>query len=55
MSALKYLGIIIILIGVAVLVLPTFLGNPSNTFLLVGLVVILGGFFSHIVLNKKIE
>ena len=55
MSALKYLGVLIMLIGVAVLVLPTLMGNPSNTFLMIGLLVILGGYFSHIVLNKKIE
>jgi len=55
MSALKYLGVLIMLIGVAVLVVPTLMGNPSNTFLMVGLLVIIGGYFSHIVLNKKIE
>jgi len=55
MSALKYLGVLIILIGVAVLIVPTMIGNPSNTFLMVGLLLIIGGYFSHIVLNKKIE
>ena len=55
MSALKYLGILIILIGVAVLVVPSLQGNPSNIFLIIGLLLILGGYFSHIVLNKIIE
>ena len=55
MSVFKYLGVLIILIGVAVLVAPTLTGNPSNTLLMVGLLLIIGGYFSHIVLNKKIE
>jgi len=55
MSALKYLGVLVIFIGVAVLVGPTLMGNPSNAFLLIGLVLILGGYFCHIFLNKKIE
>ena len=55
MSALKYLGVLILLIGVAVLVVPTFIGNPSNTYLMIGLAIILVGFFGHILLNKKFE
>jgi len=55
MSALKYLGVLILLIGVVVLILPTFLGNPSNTFLLAGMAIILVGFLGHIILNKKFE
>ena len=55
MSVLKYLGIFILLIGVAVLVLPTILGNPSNTYLMACLIVIIVGFFAHILLNRKFE
>ena len=55
MSALKYLGVLILLIGVAVLVIPTFMGNPSNTYLLAGMAIIIIGFLGHIVLNRKFE
>jgi hypothetical protein len=55
MSALKYLGVVILLIGVAVLIGPTLMGNPGNTYLLAGLAIILVGFIGHIILNKKIE
>ena len=55
MSVLKYLGIFILLIGVAVLLLPTILGNPSNTFLIAGLFIIIAGFFGHIFLNRRFE
>lgn len=52
---LKYLGVIILLIGVAVLALPFLSGGQSNTLLLVGLALIIGGFFTHIFINKRIE
>ncbi|MDR1331308.1 MAG: hypothetical protein LBK07_04315 [Tannerella sp.] len=55
MSALKYLGILILLVGVAILAVPTLIGQPSNTLLMAGLVVVIVGFFGHILLNKKIE
>ncbi|MDR1407548.1 MAG: hypothetical protein LBJ23_05825 [Tannerella sp.] len=55
MNALKYLGILILLIGVVILTVPTIVGQSSNTFLLVGLTTIIVGFFAHIILNKKIE
>lgn len=52
---LKYLGAIILLIGVIVLAVPFFGGGMTNTLLLVGLVLIIGGFLVHIILNKKLE
>jgi len=55
MSALKYLGVLVLLIGVAVLIVPTMIGKPSNTYLLAGMAIILVGFLGHIILNKKIE
>ena len=55
MNALKYLGVFILLIGVVILVLPTFMGSPSNTYLMIGLVTICIGFFGHIFLNRKFE
>ena len=54
MNALKYLGILLLFIGVAVLAVPTFLGKSSNVILMVGLITVIAGFFSHILLNKKI-
>jgi hypothetical protein len=55
MSALKYLGVLILLIGVAVLVVPTLIGIPSNTYLMAGLTIIIVGFLGHIILNKRFE
>jgi len=55
MSVLKYLGVFILLIGVAVLLVPKMLGNPSNTYLLAGLVIVIVGFLGHIFLNRKFE
>ena len=55
MSALKYLGIFILLIGVVVLIIPTLTGKPSNMYLLVGLLLIIGGLLGHIFFNKKFE
>ncbi|MDR3195124.1 MAG: hypothetical protein LBT76_07540 [Tannerella sp.] len=55
MSALKYLGIFILLIGVAVLAVPAVTGGLTNTHLLVGLFLVVGGYLGHIALNKKFE
>jgi hypothetical protein len=55
MNALKYLGVLVLLIGVGVLTVPTIIGNSSNTLLSVGLLLIIFGYFGHILLNKKIE
>ena len=55
MSALKYLGVLILLIGVAVLLVPTLIGSSSNSFLMAGLGLIILGFLGHIFLNKKFE
>jgi len=55
MSALKYLGVLILLSGVAVITVPTIMENPNNTYLLVGLAMVIGGYLGHILLNKKIQ
>ena len=52
---LKNLGVIILLIGVAILAVPALTGGVSNTILAVGLVVIILGYISHIVINKKLD
>jgi len=55
MSALKYLGVIVLLIGVAVLAFPALAGVLTNTCLLIGLLLVVLGYVGHIYLNKKIE
>jgi hypothetical protein len=50
---LKNLGVIILLIGVAILAVPALTGGMSNSVLIAGLVVVLIGYFGHIFLNKK--
>ena len=52
---LKYVGAIILLVGVLVLAVPFFGGGMTNALLLVGLFLIIVGFFVHIFLNKKFE
>jgi uncharacterized membrane protein HdeD (DUF308 family) len=55
MSVLKYLGVLILLIGVGVLAVPAFTGKSDNSYLAAGLALIIAGYLSHIFLNKKIE
>lgn len=52
---LKNLGVIILLIGVIILAVPAISGGISNTILLTGLGVIILGYLSHIVINKRID
>lgn len=54
-ALLKYLGVVILLIGVAILAIPTLTGGLSNTILAIGIVVIILGYIGHIFLNKRIE
>ena len=53
MNALKYLGILVLLIGVGVLAIPAFSGTMSNGMLIAGLVLVLLGYVGHIILNKN--
>ena len=52
---LKYLGVIVLLIGVAVLAVPAFTGGMTNSTLLTGLALIIVGYLGHIALNKRFE
>ncbi len=52
---LKYLGVIILLIGVVILAVPAINGGMSNTILMAGLGTILLGYIGHIVINKRLE
>ncbi|CAK7053688.1 MAG: hypothetical protein PARBA_01901 [Parabacteroides sp.] len=52
---LKNLGVIILLIGVIILAVPALNGGISNGILLAGLGVIILGYISHIVINKRLD
>lgn len=52
-ALIKNLGVIILLIGVAILAIPALTNSMSNTLLVAGLAVIIIGYFSHIIINKK--
>ena len=54
-TLMKSLGVILLLIGVGILAIPAFTDVRNNTFLAVGLIIAIIGFFAHIFLNKKFE
>lgn len=51
----KYLGVILLLIGVAILAVPAIIGGTTNSSLLIGLAIMLVGYIGHILLNKKFQ
>ena len=48
----KYIGVLVMLIGVAFLVIPFFMGTTNNTNLILGLVLVVEGLFGHIYVNN---
>ena len=52
---IKNLGVIVLLIGVVILVVPFFTGGMTNSILLTGLALIIVGYLGHIALNKRFE
>jgi uncharacterized membrane protein HdeD (DUF308 family) len=54
-SLFKYLGVIALLAGVVVLAVPALIGGMSNAILLLGLGLIVAGYLTYIVLNKKVQ
>ncbi len=51
---MKYLGIIVLTVGAILLMLKAFvISAPSNTLLVVGVVLVLIGYLLHIFLDKK--
>ena len=54
-TLMKSLGGIILLIGVGILLIPTFKETHNNMYLLIGLGTIILGFLLHIFLNKRFE
>ncbi|MDR2388490.1 MAG: hypothetical protein LBD89_01715 [Tannerellaceae bacterium] len=51
----QYLGVIILLIGVAILAVFAFLNGVTNVILLSGFGIILLGYVVYIVLNRRLE
>lgn len=49
----KYLGVIIVLIGVLYLAIPFFLKLQTNKSLLIGLALVIVGFITYIILYKR--
>lgn len=48
----KYIGVIVMLIGVAILVVPFLMGSTTNTSLIIGMVMVLEGTLGHIFINN---
>lgn len=51
-SFIRYIGVILVIIGVLVIAIPAFTGGNSNASLIVGLLLEIVGFVFHIVLNR---
>jgi hypothetical protein len=54
-NVLKYLGVLILLIGVAILAVPAFTGGGNNQVLIIGLCVVIAGFLVHVLLGRRLE
>ena len=52
---IKNLGVIVLLIGVVILVVPFFTGGMTNSILLTGMVFSFIGYLGHIVITTRIE
>ncbi len=48
----KYIGAVMMLVGVAILVIPFFMGTTNNTNLVIGLVLVIEGLLGHIYVNN---
>lgn len=48
----KYIGVLVMIIGVLFLVIPFLQGTTTNTTLLIGLLIIIEGFLGHIFVNN---
>ncbi len=48
----KYIGVLVMLIGVAVLVIPFFMGTTDNINLVIGMALIVNGTLGHIYVNN---
>ncbi|CEA16002.1 MAG: hypothetical protein KA433_00550 [Fermentimonas sp.] len=48
----KYIGVIVMLIGVAFLIVPFFMGTITNTNLIIGMALIINGMLGYIYTNN---
>ena len=48
----KYVGVLVMLIGAAVLVIPFFMGLTNNTNLIIGLILVIEGLLGYIFVNN---
>lgn len=48
----KYIGVIVMIIGVIILAIPFLQGTNSNPSLLIGLLIIIEGFLGHLFVNN---
>lgn len=51
----KYLGIVLVLVGVIVLVLHSVVANPTNVYLWLGLGSMIVGIITHIIMQKRFK
>lgn len=52
---LKYSGVLLLLIGVAVLVAYNFVSSPNNNYLISAMSLMIVGLVAHILLNKYLD
>lgn len=52
---LKYLGVIVIIIGVVILSVTVWQQTHSNSVLVISLILVVAGFFGHILLNRYLS
>ena len=52
---IKNLGVLVLIIGVALLAVPFLTGGMTNGILLTGLGLIILGYLGHIAINKRVE
>ncbi|MBF6598309.1 MAG: hypothetical protein ITF98_08790 [Fermentimonas sp.] len=48
----KYIGVLVMLIGVAVLIVPFMMGGGGNTNLIIGMAMVVNGMLGHIFVNN---
>ena len=51
-NKLKYCAVILMLIGVCILIIPSFVGIQTNQTLMIGLVCVFAGFLIYILMAK---
>ena len=48
----RYIGVLVMLIGVAILVVPFLMGNTGNTNLIIGITLVVNGLLGYIYVNN---